>query len=116
MPLAPDIAKRYSKIGIITAGHAKVITLLHDRCVQLIQLSLQSSSPKRTHLNAAQNILSQFERSLDLKNGLAKNFFHLYDYCYCQLEYSRPNFHHNALKILIKIRDAFDSLLYRKEK
>jgi flagellin-specific chaperone FliS len=106
----------YNRTKITTANHATVISLLHHRCVQHIQLSLQGPSPKRKHLNAAQNILAQFERSLDKKKDLSKNFFLLYDYCYCLLESDRPDSHRNALAILIKIRDAFDIVLHRNER
>ena len=112
MTSAPELAKLYTQTKITTANHARVITLLHHRCVQLIQLSLQSSLPKRKHLNAAQNILAQFERSLDMKNELSKTFYLLYDYCYCQLESDLADNHRNALTIVTKIRDAFDVLLH----
>lgn len=116
MSSAPGAAGVYHRTKISTANHATVITLLHHRCVQLIQLSLQGSSPKRKLLNAAQNILAQFEHSLDKKNELAKNFFLLYDYCYCQLESNNPGSHRNALAIMVKIRDAFDTVLRRRER
>ena len=116
MTTGPDVAKLYNRTKIATATHAKGIALLHHRCVQLIQLSLDGPSPKRKYLNAAQNILAQFERSLDRKNDLARSFFLIYDYCYCQLESNRPQSHRNALAKLVKIRDAFDTLLHRKDR
>jgi flagellin-specific chaperone FliS len=114
MTSARGIAKLYDRAKITTANHAAGISLLHHRCVQLIQLSLDAPSPKRKYLNAAQNILAQFERSLDTKNDLARSFFLLYDYCYCLLESNRPQSHRNALAKLVKIRDAFDTVLHRK--
>lgn len=108
MNSAPEIAELYKRISITTANHATVIALLHRRCVQLIQLSLRSPLTNRKYLNAAQNILAQFERSLDKKDALARNFFMLYDYCYCRLESDQPDSHRDALAILVKIRDAFD--------
>jgi flagellin-specific chaperone FliS len=113
MASAPDIAKLYNRANFATANHPRVIAQLHRRCVQLIQRSLQSASPKRNYLNSAQNILAEFERSLDTKNSLAENLFHLYDYCHCRLETNDPDDHRVALAILIKIRDAFDVLLSR---
>ncbi len=114
MASPPQIAKLYNRTKITTASHETGITLLHHRCVQLIQLSLDGPSPKRKHLNEAQNILAQFEHSLDAKNQLAKNFFLLYDYCYCLLESNRPESHRTALALLVKIRDSFDAVLHRK--
>jgi len=115
MPSAATIANIYNRTKISTATHATDITLLHHRCVQFIQLSLEGSSPKRKLLNQAQNILAQFQRSLDKQNGLANSFFLLYDYCYCMLETDNRESHQAALNILIKIRNAFDTLLHRKE-
>ena len=114
MPSPRGIATIYQKTKITTANHATAISLLHHRCVQLIELSLDSPSPNRKYLNAAQNILAQFEHSLDKRNDLAENFFLIYDYCYCLLESPRPEFHRNALAKLVKIRNAFDTLLHRK--
>jgi flagellin-specific chaperone FliS len=116
MTSAPQISKLYNRTKITTANHAQGISLLHHRCVQFIQLSLDSPSPRRKYLNAAQNILAQFERSLDTKNELAFNFFRIYDYCYCLLESNRPESHRNALAKLVTVRDAFDSLLLRKDR
>jgi len=113
MTSGPDVAKLYKRTNISTATHAKGISLLHHRCVQLIQLSLEGPLPSRKYLNSAQNILAQFERSLDKNNDLAQSFFHIYDYCYCQLESDNPHFHRLALAKLIKVRDAFDRVLKR---
>jgi flagellin-specific chaperone FliS len=110
---APAIAKLYERTMLTTANHSTVIALLHHRCVQHIQLSLGSPAPRRRHLNAAQNILAQFERSLDLATETARNLILLYDYCYCQLESDSPDSHRNAIAILTRIRDAFDVLLHR---
>ena len=109
--LLSENARRYSQANIETANQATIISLLHHKCVQLIRLSLENPSPIRKRLDAAQNILVQFEHSLNAQNDLAKNFFLVYDYCYCQLETNLADSHRTALSLLIKIRDAFDARL-----
>ena len=111
--MSAGIAGLYNRVQIETADQAAIIKLLHHKCVRLIQVSLQAASPDRKRLNAAQNILAQFEHSLNTKEALSQNFFLLYDYCYSQLETNNPDAHRVALSIVTKIRDAFDAKLHR---
>lgn len=102
-------AELYKKEEIETASKQKILSLLHKKCLSLLKESIlaQSIITRRLLLNKAQNILSFFEQSLNLKDETAISLFYLYDYCYILLENNDETHIKNAKEILSLIGSVF---------
>ena len=110
MSPTPDIANQYARMQIATSAGPKIVCMLHQRCVTLIQQSLSSTAPSRPVLDKAQNILAQLERALNVNDDLSQSLFYLYDFCYCSLEKTDPGSHQFVSRIMATLRDTFDQL------
>jgi flagellin-specific chaperone FliS len=113
-----EIAERYSRTQLETAGHPWVIWMMHARCVHLIK-SAQGAAPaekvyKKNLLIHAQNLLAELEGAIKVTDELSKSIFYLYDYCYCLIESDAPENLALAHKTLSLLRDAFAALLHKR--
>ena len=113
-----EIAQRYSRTQLETAGHPWVIWILNAKCVRLIRQA-QATEPqpgvhRKNLLTHAQNLLAELEGSLKVTDELSKSLFYLYDYCYCLLDTEAPVDHALALKVLSLLRDTFAALLHKR--
>ena len=107
----PEIARHYAHMNIVTSAMPRVIYLLHERCLLLIQKSLHSEQPQRQYLDKAQNIIVELERALKIEDSIAESMFYLYDYCYVRLDSMDSSEHEHALAIMKDLRNTFYSLL-----
>jgi flagellin-specific chaperone FliS len=107
------VARYYSKTQIETASKSKAVYMLHERCMYYLLRARSFSSERSRCRDKAQNILSQFQRSLRITDAVSRSLFYLYDYCYICLERGGdPDIAH-ALEIMGVLRDAFRKLLRR---
>lgn len=109
----PAIATHYRQMQIGTASHSKAICMLHQRCMQLIELGRRNPGEQRENLDKAQNILAQLQRVLDKNDEVSESLFLLYDYCYALLERGAPNECRNALTIIRHLTFTFRALSRR---
>jgi flagellin-specific chaperone FliS len=113
-----EIALRYSRTQLETAGHPWIIWMLHAKCVHLIRQAQATRPHEGAHrknlLTHAQNLLAELEGSLKVTDELSKGLFYLYDYCYCLLDTEVPEDHALALKVLSVLRDTFAALLHKR--
>lgn len=101
----------YSRIQVQTATHARVICMLHEKCEQLIRQTIDREDPdSRSHLNNAQNIIVQLERSLADNDQISKSLYLLYDYCYCSLESGISADSRKALQVISSLKETFNRL------
>lgn len=108
----PDVVQHYKKIEIETASREKKLTVLHERCVDLIVASfVKPAEVKRCQLNKAQNILSQLEAALRIDDEVSKSLYYIYDYAYVLLERGRSDDCKKAIEVMSVIRDTFRTLL-----
>ena len=86
-PTQENITGYYNRMSVMTAPSGKRITMLHDRCVELISFALKADKSDRRHnLNKAQNILAQLQAALKSRDEVGQSLFHLYDYSFVLLE------------------------------
>ena len=111
-----DIARHYSTMQIRTASRHKQLCMLHDKCVEHITVACTTTSGphKRDRLDKAQNILSQFQSALPIKDHISQSLFYLYDYCYVILESDSNENCAKALSVMKILRDTFRTLLLSK--
>ena len=113
-PTAKEIASYYKKMQIDTASSKTHIAMMHDKLYKLVSESISNRSGSRSKLDRAQNILAQFQVSLNNRGELAKSLFLLYDYVYIRLEKNEINEWRDALKVIETLKDTFNELLNRK--
>ena len=100
-----NTARKYASMQIQTASNSRVICMLHEKCVNLIQKVVETDSPAdRLLLDRAQNILAELERVLVIDDDLSQGLFYLYDYCYCLLEKDSKDEYRNAVSIMSLLR------------
>ncbi len=108
----PQVANHYMTMQIGTASRQKQITMLHEKCVELIQAaSTKIPFDGRVDLDKAQNILAQLQSALRLKDTTSQSLFVLYDYVYTLLEQEIQENCWKALKVMKVLRDTFRELL-----
>jgi flagellar biosynthetic protein FliS len=107
-----DVADHYLTMQIDTASRQKQICMLHDKCVEhIIMACTKSGEDKRDRLDKAQNILSQFQAALRVKDNISQSLFYLYDYSYVLLEENNNQSCRRALEVMRVLRDTFRTLL-----
>ncbi len=79
--------KQYKQTQVETAPREQILLMLYDGAVKFLHLAKQGFAEKnieKIHNNIvkAQNIITEFQATLDMENGgtFAKNLFSLYDY------------------------------------
>ncbi len=108
----PEVAKHYILMQIETASRQKQLTMLHEKCVQLMHAAIIASrEDRRMILNRAQNILAQFQASLRVEDAVSQGLFYIYDYAYILLEKGGINECRKAIQVMSVIRDTFRELL-----
>jgi flagellar biosynthetic protein FliS len=105
-----NAAKIYERTRISTSSNPRIIYMLHCKCVQLIQQSLEDVE-HRTMLIRAQNIIAELEHALIIEDELSQGLFYIYDYCYCLLETDNLLHKQHAISTLCILRDTFGQLL-----
>jgi flagellin-specific chaperone FliS len=97
-----------------TAGHGRIIWMMHAKCVFFIK---QSQVPgidlatRKTMLIRAQNLLAELESALKITDDVSRSLFVLYDYCYSLLDADTPKTQEIAINLLTTLRDALAGLL-----
>ncbi len=110
-PSPNDEIRVYSRTQIETASQPKLICMLHDQCVlQLRHARSIDQSLRRPLLDRVQNMLVILQRSLKITDATSQSLFHLYDYCYCLLEYDARDELTNAQRIIDTLRQTFEEL------
>lgn len=110
-----EVAGYYKRLKVETAPLPKKVVMLHDRCVELMRMaSHEGDEGRRELLNNAQNIVSQLQSALRLRDDIARGLFYLYDYCYAMLEGGSAPELSNALGIMTTLRDTFRELSKRR--
>ncbi len=106
------IAKHYATMQIETASRQKRIYMLHEKCVDLIQIAYtKEESEKRDNLDKAQNILAQFQSALRIEDNVSQSLFYIYDYSYILLEKGDKESCLKAIQVMSTLRDTFKQLL-----
>lgn len=79
--------KQYKQTQVETAPREQILLMLYDGAVKFLQTAKQGFAEKnieKIHNNIvkAQNIITEFQATLDMENGgtFAKNLFSLYEY------------------------------------
>ena len=107
-----SVAKIYEQTRIRTSSNPRIIYLLHNKCVQLVQLARSAdNNQKRELLVRAQNILAELEHALVIDDELSQGLFYIYDYCYSQLETEDSSGIELTIPLMSLLRDTFSQLL-----
>lgn len=79
--------KQYKQTQVETAPREQILLMLYDGAVKFLNIAKQGfeeNNIEKIHNNIikAQNIITEFQATLDMENGgtFAKNLFSLYDY------------------------------------
>lgn len=107
-----DRTKLYSDMQIDTSSAARIICMLHERCVQLMRQHIDGNiKGMSNYLIKAQNIIAQLEHSLKQTDDVSEGLFYLYDYAYCQIEKADTVSVNSAIRFMSSIRNTFEQLL-----
>jgi len=110
----PAVANYYKKMQIVTASRHKQITMMHEKCVNLIlRAKKDTGTERRKFLDGAQNILAQFQSALRIEDDVSEGLFYLYDYSYMLLQKGGAEDVKKALEVLQILADTFRQLLMR---
>jgi len=105
----------YSRLQIETASQSRLICMLHEQSCILLQLAADSSpQERRVILDKVQNIVILLQRSLVITDATSQSMYHLYDYCFCQLEQEADASIEHSLRILRTLRETFNQLHKRQ--
>lgn len=105
----------YTRMQIETASQSRLICILHEQsCVILQQAAASDAQLRRPFLNKVQNIIILLQRSLVIGDTTSRSLYHLYDYCFCQLENDDDRVIENSLRIMRTLRETFNQLHKRQ--
>jgi len=108
---AQEVAGHYNKMGIETAPKRKIIYLLHEKCVHLLNRSIYDTEKRRYLLDRAQNIIVQLQSALIREDTVAESLYQLYDYAYARLENGGETDIANVQAIMRQLTDTYYVLL-----
>lgn len=101
--------KQYKQTQINTASKEEILLMLYDGAVRFLnqaKVGFAEKNIEKIHNNIVkvQNILTEFEASLDMEQGgdFAKNLFGLYEFMSRQLSEANIKKNEGALDIVIK--------------
>ena len=101
--------KQYRQTQIATTPKEQILLMLYDGAVRFLRQAKEGFAEKdieKIHNNIikVQNIITEFESTLDMKNGgeFAQNLYALYEFMYRQLVEANIRKNENALDIVIK--------------
>ncbi|MFH0919477.1 MAG: flagellar export chaperone FliS [Fibrobacterota bacterium] len=115
MPSKPT-AQIYRESDIKTAGKLKSLLLLFDRALVLLHEARDNEKKRGPNIVKVQNILAQFEHSLDFESGgLAGDLFFLYDYLFEELQRRDERAIDTALRMVGDLRTAFAAVCRKPE-
>lgn len=108
MPINPYL-KQYKKTQIETTPKEQILLMLYDGSVRFLHLAKEGFAEKNiekihNNLIKVQNIITEFESTLDMENGgeFAKNLFALYEFMSRQLVRANMKKDEAALDVVIK--------------
>lgn len=105
----------YTRMQFETASQSRLICIVHEQsCVILQQAAVCDTQLRRPLLNKVQNIIILLQRSLVINDATSQSMYHLYDYCFCQLENDDDNAIEHTLRILRTLRETFNQLHKRQ--
>ena len=108
MPINPYL-KQYKKTQIDTTPKEQILLMLYDGAVRFLHQAKEGFAEKNiekihNNLIKVQNIITEFETTLDMENGgeFAQNLFALYEFMNRQLVRANMKKDEGALDIVIK--------------
>ncbi len=108
MPINPYL-KQYKKTQIDTTPKEQILLMLYDGAVRFLHQAKEGFAEKNiekihNNLIKVQNIITEFETTLDIENGgeFAQNLFALYEFMNRQLVRANMKKDEAALDIVIK--------------
>ena len=107
----PEVSRHYMRMQVETAGHNRRITLLHEKCVDLMQAAIDNGIDRRLLLDRAQNILVQLMSAVDPVDSVNRSLAYLYDYSYVRLDRGTLDDIRGSLAVMTPLRDSFRTLL-----
>ncbi|MDD5672602.1 MAG: flagellar protein FliS [Chitinivibrionales bacterium] len=111
---AHDIAAYYSRVQILSASKARLLCMLHEKCL-FFCIKLRNNGAEFPVLAPRiQNILAQLQMSLIVNDTVSKGLFYLYDYCYVRLNAPDPDAVENVFDVMLVLFETFSRIARRR--